>query len=179
MKKVKGQKKTSQPKSLTKRQQKNGKTESKEQRDDADLPGYPHYSASEAILNQATRVPAEDLDELTVASPRAMQDKKEVPEEMKLNDTSANDTIKIVPGTEADVTKEDLRLLGPRELNNDLGDDELLKGRSHPVDMAGKDLDVPGSELDDADEALGEEDEENNNWSIGGDRHEDLEENPS
>ena len=38
------------------------------------------------------------------------------------------------------------------------------------------DLDVPGSELDDADEAIGEEDEENNYYSLGGDRHEDLEE---
>jgi hypothetical protein len=40
----------------------------------------------------------------------------------------------------------------------------------------GSDLDVPGSELDDADEAIGEEDEENNYYSLGGDDHEDLEE---
>ncbi len=37
--------------------------------------------------------------------------------------------------------------------------------------------DVPGSELDDAREITGNEDEENNYYSIGGDRHEDLEEN--
>jgi len=37
-------------------------------------------------------------------------------------------------------------------------------------------LDVPGSELDDADEAIGEEDEENNYYSLGGDDHNDLEE---
>jgi len=37
-------------------------------------------------------------------------------------------------------------------------------------------LDIPGSELDDADEAIGEEDEENNYYSLGGDNHEDLEE---
>jgi hypothetical protein len=40
----------------------------------------------------------------------------------------------------------------------------------------GDDLDVPGSELDDADEAIGEEDEENNYYSVGGDDHQDLEE---
>ena len=40
----------------------------------------------------------------------------------------------------------------------------------------GNDLDIPGSELDDADEEIGEEDEENNYYSLGGDRHEDLEE---
>ena len=38
------------------------------------------------------------------------------------------------------------------------------------------DLDVPGSELDDDDEIIGNEDEENNYYSIGGDNHEDLEE---
>src|SRR5260370_1272662 len=40
----------------------------------------------------------------------------------------------------------------------------------------GEDLDIPGTELDDADEKIGEEDEENNYYSIGGDNHEDLEE---
>lgn len=42
----------------------------------------------------------------------------------------------------------------------------------------GDDLDVPGSELDDADEEIGEEDEENNYYSLGGDDHNDLEEDP-
>jgi hypothetical protein len=38
------------------------------------------------------------------------------------------------------------------------------------------DLDVPGSELDDEQEIIGSEDEENNYYSIGGDNHNDLEE---
>lgn len=41
------------------------------------------------------------------------------------------------------------------------------------------DLDVPGSELDDQLEKIGSEDEENNYYSIGGDRHDDLEEDKS
>jgi hypothetical protein len=40
----------------------------------------------------------------------------------------------------------------------------------------GADLDVPGSELDDQQENLGSEDEENNYYSLGGDNHNDLEE---
>lgn len=40
----------------------------------------------------------------------------------------------------------------------------------------GADLDIPGAELDDASEIIGEEDEENNYYSLGGDNHEDLEE---
>jgi len=37
-------------------------------------------------------------------------------------------------------------------------------------------LDVPGSDLDDTDEEIGEEDEENNYYSLGGDDHNNLEE---
>ncbi len=40
----------------------------------------------------------------------------------------------------------------------------------------GADLDVPGGELDDQEEAIGSEDEENNYYSIGGDDHTNLEE---
>ncbi len=43
-------------------------------------------------------------------------------------------------------------------------------------DELGSDLDVPGSELDDQQESVGSEDEENNFYSIGGDNHNDLEE---
>lgn len=38
------------------------------------------------------------------------------------------------------------------------------------------DLDIPGSKLDDAQEAIGSEDEENNYYSLGGDNHNNLEE---
>jgi len=55
--------------------------------------------------------------------------------------------------------------------------DQKLEDRIEALDNdPAQDLDVPGSELDDADEAIGEEDEENNYYSLGGDRHEDLEE---
>ena len=40
-------------------------------------------------------------------------------------------------------------------------------------------LDVPGAEADDRDEAAGNEDEENNYYSLGGDDHNDLEEDRS
>ena len=43
-------------------------------------------------------------------------------------------------------------------------------------DVSGSDLDVPGSELDDQQEEIGSEDEENNYYSLGGDDHNDLDE---
>ncbi|HXS55541.1 MAG TPA: hypothetical protein VN726_05420 [Hanamia sp.] len=44
------------------------------------------------------------------------------------------------------------------------------------TDSLNEQLDVPGAELDDADEFIGEEDEENNYYSLGGDDHNDLDE---
>jgi len=43
-------------------------------------------------------------------------------------------------------------------------------------DESGDDLDVPGSELDDNQEEIGSEDEENNYYSLGGEDHENLDE---
>lgn len=88
-------------------------------------------------------------------------------------------------GTEADVTAEDLQLLGAIDEDMDMGEDEdlnskvggldaidddgdpLNEGSGHSISSTGDDLDVPGSEDDDANESLGEEDEENNYYSLG------------
>lgn len=49
-------------------------------------------------------------------------------------------------------------------------------GQESNDDMPGSGLDVPGSELDDEQENVGNEDEENNYYSIGGDNHNNLDE---
>lgn len=41
---------------------------------------------------------------------------------------------------------------------------------------SGNNLDIPGAELDDEQEDIGSEDEENNYYSLGGEDHDDLEE---
>ena len=64
-----------------------------------------------------------------------------------------------------------------RRAKLDMTDDEgeiLNEGSG----LSGNDLDVPGSEADDADEAIGEEDEENNSFSTDNeteDRYKDIE----
>ena len=68
-----------------------------------------------------------------------------------------------------DITKKKI----PVEINNR----NKLNEKDFEDDMSGGDLDIPGSELDDAQENVGSEDEENNHYSIGGDNHNDLEEN--
>ena len=54
-------------------------------------------------------------------------------------------------------------------------DDTIAEAKIKENPLTGEDLDIPGAELDDANEAIGEEDEENNYYSLGGDEHNDLE----
>ena len=74
---------------------------------------------------------------------------------------------------EDDVDPEDIsRPKSPVELEADDWNE-----KSFSDDLTGEDLDVPGAELDDEDEMIGREDEENNYYSLGGDNHENQEEN--
>lgn len=83
---------------------------------------------------------------------------------------------------------EDIFTVGEKENNVDMENisegermNEIIKyGKDNEKDIAdnlpGQDLDIPGADLDDQDEAVGSEDEENNYYSIGGDNHNDLDE---
>ncbi|MDB5201928.1 MAG: hypothetical protein JWQ27_1337 [Ferruginibacter sp.] len=51
------------------------------------------------------------------------------------------------------------------QLDNTDADGELLNEKSSAEAGSGDDLDIPGAEDDDENEALGEEDEENNGYS--------------
>ncbi len=73
-------------------------------------------------------------------------------------------------------------------IEEDLNTEDLSKMKGHEdkpgkrnekdfnEDMTGEDLDVPGSEADEAEENSGSEDEENNYYSLGGDNHNNLDE---
>lgn len=77
-----------------------------------------------------------------------------------------------------DVEEEDIN---PEDLIEKKTTAEKYKyGRDAELDLdngfSGDDLDIPGAELDDNMENIGSEDEENNYYSLGGDNHENLEE---
>lgn len=63
-----------------------------------------------------------------------------------------------------------------RNIRTETDNSEKRNEKDFDEDITGDDLDIPGSELDDEQEDTGNEDEENNYYSIGGDRHDDLEE---
>lgn len=140
-----------------------------------DFPGYPHYPASDDITNKGQDIKDSSEEEL-------------VPEEPE--DTVIAPEVADEEDQQSDVTPEDIRVLSAADQNRDLDDADLeaplldetdedgepLNEPGSAYGKSGTDLDIPGSELDDADEAIGEEDEENNYYSLGGDNHENLEE---
>jgi hypothetical protein len=145
---------------------------------DQEFPGYPYYPAKDDIMHPVNRMEKVSPDPENLTRSGAYIDTKNIEKPVSSSlDTAADtdDDLIIVPGTEADVTKEDLLILGAQDIDMD-DDEEAIDNRvlSGELDTG---LDVPGGELDDSNEELGEEDEENNYYSLGGDRQENLEEN--
>jgi hypothetical protein len=163
--------------------------ESNDENIDEDFPGYPHYPAKDDILNPENNRGKVDVDvenltssgrnvniEVRDKSLRPSDDSVNAPFDEIVDNNEDNDDLGIVEGTDADVTPEDLILLGERDQDMDMGEDEEIKSTRSLLDKAGYELDTPGAEIDDPNESIGEEDEENNYYSLGGDRHDNLEE---
>ncbi len=74
---------------------------------------------------------------------------------------------------EFDIDPEDT---SKKKLDESIDEDSEWKEMNFDLIHNEDDIDVPGSELDDEQENIGSEDEENNYYSIGGDNHNDLEE---
>ena len=74
---------------------------------------------------------------------------------------------------EEDIDPEDI---SQRKDNKKKGKASANNEKGFEDDETGDDLDIPGSELDDEEEEVGSEDEENNHYSLGGDNHDNLEE---
>ena len=167
-----------------KENKKSDSTEDNKQEANKDFPGYPHYRGEEDIMSRSKRETA-DVDNLSGSETPVLKDKAAdsgLPLENETPQTPAADSLKkkegfyasthpdesdeieLVEGTDADVTEEEA---------DELERDGLTDHNFHPSE-----LDIPGAELDDEAEDIGEEDEENNYYSLGGDDKENLEENP-
>jgi hypothetical protein len=151
---------------------------SKDERTDQDFPGYPHYPAKEDIMDQRTDSHRVDVDVENLPANRnttgvsqrfSTGQNRERAEEPR--QPGENDDLHLRMGTEADVTDDDLTVLNST-------DAEIGLPQNVSNEDLDPDLDVPGSDLDDENERIGEEDEENNYYSLGGDRHEAQEEDP-
>ena len=154
--------------------------ESNDEKTDQDFPGYPHYPAKEDIMDQRTDSHRVDMDVENLPANRnttgvsqrfTTGQSSERAEEPRQPGLEKDDDLNLRMGTEADVTDDDLAVLNST-------DAEIGLPQNVTNEDLNTDLDIPGSDLDDENEEIGEEDEENNYYSLGGDRHEAQEEDP-
>ena len=159
----------------------NDRNKESDENNDDEFPGYPHYPAKEDIMSPSSDMKRVEVDVENLTPSGKYIDTKQTEKNPLSNQPTVDATastdeedIALVPGTEADVTRDDLIVLGgPRFSDND------LQNTTRASNVTGEDLDIPGAELDNPNEEIGEEDEENNYYSLGGDRHENLEEDPT
>lgn len=92
------------------------------------------------------------------------EDDADITDEPSGNDADVTEDEKIALERTEQMDTQDNENLFEAELDDTDDDGERL---NEGEDFSGDDLDVPGEEDDDADEAIGEEDEENNAYSLG------------
>jgi hypothetical protein len=173
--------------------------ESPDEKTDQDFPGYPHYPAKEDIMDKRTGNHKVDADLENVSSSNKTGVSQRYPADNNSNneDTSSTDSegddLDIKEGTEADVTEEDKRILDNLDnaytqdnlnlaratLDNTDFDGDELNEEGFGDRLSGSDLDIPEETDETTITAMGQGDEENKYYSIGGDRHDDLEEDVS
>lgn len=144
--------------------------QSNDEKTDQDFPGYPHYPAREDIMDSRTGTERVEADVENLPSGRnatgVSQRFVTAAEKHRTGNESQKeeaDDLGIQMGTEGDVNEDDLAVLNSADAEigtpQNVSNEDLEPG-----------LDVPGSELDDEQENVGEEDEENNYYSLNDDR---------
>ena len=153
--------------------------ESNDEKIDQDFPGYPHYPAKDDILNPENNTERVDVDlenvNRSTGSIRLQEKDIERKNQAQSISEEEEDDLGIVEGTEADVTEDDLLILQASDGVIGPNREEDLNTTDSRADINAVDLDIPGTELDDDNEAIGEEDEENNYYSLGADLEDLLE----
>jgi len=127
-----------------------------------DIPGQEHIKPPR--MNEMADTTASSSDE---EGEGILDDLNKEDDDDELTDPSTDvskEEQDLLDQTDRPVTDEtiDLQKIALDKIDED--DPDETNEKANPLDM-GEDLDVPGSELDDDDEDLGEEDEENNSYS--------------
>ncbi len=89
------------------------------------------------------------------------------------SDVSANDR-SVLEGADSFRPTQDEKNLQRASLDNTDFEGDRLNEAGFGEERSGADLDVPNSETDDANENIGEEDEENNTYSLGSDSNDQV-----
>lgn len=152
----------------------------------SDIPGQEHIHVPNLKAFADTTISSDDEEGASVFDDGHEEDFPGEPVmDIEISDEPEEDETKPIMGNDADVSEQEKEILRRADEDMPNSDDTNLRRSSldnkdnegEPLNVednvSGDDLDVPGAELDDENEALGEEDEENNPYSLGGDNHDD------
>ncbi len=125
-----------------------------------DIPGQEHVHAPNFSEYADTTISSADEEGENVWTNNEITEESSTVTdiERRLLDDSAND-----------MPTKDEQSLRRASLDSTDNEGEPLNERTSSNAISGSDLDVPGAEQDDENENIGEEDEENNPYSLGGD----------
>jgi len=127
-----------------------------------DIPGQEHVKVPAFREMQDTTISSADEEGAGIV------DDLNTDRESSTNDDASNvsrQEKKLLRKSAGPQPTDDTRDFNKMALDERDDDGELLNEKSIRRDRNGEDLDVPGAELDDNDENIGEEDEENNMYS--------------
>jgi hypothetical protein len=131
-----------------------------------DIPGQEFVNAPPAGMLGDTTVASDDEEGRSVFDRDDSEDLRRTGDDSDVT----RDERSALSRTDYMPTKDEDNLVRATMDNTD-NEGESLNERGFGDERAGRDLDVPGSDLDDRNERIGEEDEENNDYSLGGDEN--------
>lgn len=148
----------------------------------ADIPGQEKVRVPNIMEMQDTTIASDDEEGAGI-----FDDDEEDDIQDTLMDEVNDDDEEFVEGNEADVSADEVTMLERADEDMPTEDDLNLRKATldttdndgDPLneggnDVSGADLDISGGDADDAMEDIGEEDEENNQYSLGGDDNDDT-----
>ncbi|MEO6916539.1 MAG: hypothetical protein ABI151_13670 [Chitinophagaceae bacterium] len=139
--------------------------------DVTDIPGQEHVHPPSMSAIGDTTAASDDEEGINIFEDE--DDLDEVaPDDESDSDVTATEK-GILQSAEDDVDTQDDRQLKEAYLDETDEEGDPINEGSMATDVSGGDLDTANAEDDDADEEIGEEDEENNTYSTGGDNKDD------
>jgi hypothetical protein len=151
-----------------------------------DIPGQENVQVPNIQSMQDTTISSDDEEGAGIFDD---DDEEDVNDSIIDDEEINDDDEELVMGNEADVTAEEATLLQRAdedmptdddirlrraELDETDNDGDALNESSVVDEVAGGDLDVSGADSDDPMESIGEEDEENNYYSLGSDSNDNI-----
>jgi hypothetical protein len=136
-----------------------------------DIPGQEHVRPAPLGEMADTTIASDDEEGVGLFDDEEDED-TEIDNDNNLNVSSEEK--KDLQNADENMPTKDDQTIQDATMDNEDEDGEPLNEEGFGEDVSGDDLDIPGAEADDANEEIGEEDEENNVYSAGDENNDNV-----